>query len=155
MRRRGAALALAGALAVPVARADPAFDWMLHCRGCHGVDGAGIDDAVPRLAGEVARLLAVPGGREFLIRVPGVAQSELDDARLAALLTWMVRRFGPSEIARAAAPFAAGEVAALRRRPLVDVAGARRALLGRPAARATGIRTGGTTGPDGREPRRR
>jgi hypothetical protein len=140
--RSGAALVLA--LAVPAASADPATDWMLHCRGCHGADGGGVEGAVPRLAGEVARFLPLPGGREFLVRVPGVAQSELDDARLAALLTWMVTRFGPADLAGDAAPFTAAEVGALRRQPLVDVAGVRER-----------IRTGGAADSDGRAPRRR
>lgn len=131
---RALAATAALVLAAAAARADPATDWMLHCRGCHGAEGAGAGEAVPRLAGEVARFLAPPGGREFLVRVPGVAQSELDDARLAALLTWMVRRFGPADLATASAPFTADEVGRLRRRPLIDVAGARRALLDHAAA---------------------
>lgn len=144
MTRSAALLALALAAGAPAVRADPALDWMLHCRGCHGADGAGVGDAVPRLADEVARYLALPGGREFLVRVPGVAQSELDDVRLAALLTWMVERFGPADAAAGAAPFTAAEVGPLRRRPLVDVARVRER-----------IRTGAAAGSDARAPRRR
>ena len=127
---RRIALVLAGVLAgPPLLVAGPSLDWMLHCRGCHGAAGAGVPGSVPRLAGEVARFLDVPGGREFLIRVPGVAQSELDDARLAVLLTWMVRRFGPAASAAAAPPFGAAEVGALRRRPLTRVGPVRAALI--------------------------
>jgi hypothetical protein len=154
---RLAAAALVLAAASSVARADPALDWMLHCRGCHGADGAGVGDAVPRLAGEVARFLAVPGGREFLVRVPGVAQSELSDDRLATLLTWLVRRFGPTGPAAAAPPFTAAEVGRWRREPLVDVAGTRRALVvgfGAAAGREP-VRTDAGAGSDGRAPRRR
>jgi len=122
-------LALGATLIATGVRADPERDWMLHCRGCHGAEGSGVGDAVPRLANGVARFLTVPGGREFLQRVPGVAQSELNDERLATLLTWMVRRFGPADAAEAAAPFTAEEVGRLRRSPLVDVAGVRRALV--------------------------
>lgn len=155
MSRLAAAAALGVALAATPARADPALDWTLHCRGCHGADGAGMGDAVPRLAGEVARFLAVSGGREYLIRVPGVAQSELDDVRLARLLTWMVRRFGPPEPAAAAAPFTAAEVGALRVRPLVDVAGARRALLAEARGSGPELRSDARDGSAGRVPRRR
>ena len=42
----------------------------------------------------------VPGGREYLMRVPGTSQSELDDAQTAALLNWMVREFSPAERGR-------------------------------------------------------
>ena len=68
---------------------------MLNCRGCHGPDGAGAPGAAPSFRGQVAKFLSVPGGREYLIRVPGTAQSELDDAHTAALLTWLVREFSP------------------------------------------------------------
>jgi hypothetical protein len=159
VRRPRAALlpgvALGLLLGAAAAHADPALDWMLNCRGCHGAEGAGVGDAVPRLAGEVARFLAVPGGREFLIRVPGVAQSELDDVRLAALLTWMVARFGPREIAAAAAPFSAIQVGRLRRRPLVDVAGVRRAVLGVRTSAPAELRTDAAAVPAARAPRRR
>ena len=71
---------------------------MLHCRGCHGPDGAGAPGAAPSFRGQVAKFLCVPGGREYLVRVPGTAQSELDDARTAALLNWLLREFSPDEI---------------------------------------------------------
>ena len=43
--------------------------------------------------------LTVPGGREYLVRVPGSAQSPLSDAELARVLNWMIRAFGPPAIA--------------------------------------------------------
>lgn len=126
MRRVRAAL-VAGALVAAAAplRADPPGDYMLHCRGCHGPDGRGAPPDVPDLRGELARLVLRPGGREFVLRVPGVTQTELDPARTAALLNWMVEAFGPLPADAAFAPFTAAEVARFRSRPLVDVAGAR------------------------------
>ena len=56
---------------------------MLHCQGCHGPDGSGAPGAVPDFHNQVGKFLLVPGGREYLIRVPGVSQSELNDARVA------------------------------------------------------------------------
>ena len=129
MRRAGTVLLLGVLAHAAPSAADPPLDWMLHCRGCHGADAAGVAGSVPRLDGEVARFLDVPGGRAFLIRVPGVAQSELNDQRLAALLTWMVGRFGPAASAAAATPFGQDEVAELRRRPLTRVGPVRAALL--------------------------
>src|SRR6185503_18374901 len=76
-----------------VVAADPALDYTLNCQGCHRADGAGTPGSVPALAGSVARFLAVPGGREYLVRVPGVSQAGLDDAALADVLNWMVDRF--------------------------------------------------------------
>jgi len=131
--RRAAALGLVlAALAAPPAAAEsPHVLYMLHCQGCHLPDGSGSPGAVPALRGEVARFLAVPGGREFLVRVPGAATAPLGDADLAAVLNWIVARFGPAAEAAAADPYTASEVGRLRREPLVDVAGARAVLVGR------------------------
>lgn len=144
-RVRLAAAALIGvAFAARSAAADPWVDWTLHCRGCHGADGSGAPDAVPDLRGSVGRFLRVPGGREFLVRVPGVAQSELDDVRLAALLDWMLATFSPDELPRDVAPFRPEEVAAGRAEPLADVESVRSRLLREiEAAEASGRSPGG------------
>ncbi len=134
MTRRGliaAVLLGASALGVPVspAGADPALDYMLQCQGCHMRDGSGSPGSVPDLRQSLGRLVQLPEGRTFLIRVPGSAQSPLSDQRLAEVLTWMVRRFGPVEVSERFRPFTAQEVAQ-HRRPLLDVATIRRRLLG-------------------------
>jgi hypothetical protein len=133
-----ALLALLAAGAAPASSpADPHIDYMLECQGCHLSDGSGFADSVPALQGQVARFLHVPGGREYLIRVPGSAQAPLDDAQLAAVLNWMMRRFGPADAAASFTPFSAAEVSRHRARPLVDVEPLRRDLLRRiEAARA-------------------
>ena len=92
--------------------------WMLQCQGCHRVDGAGTGDAVPALADQVARFLHVEGGREFLVRVPGVANAPLGDADLSALVNWMLAEFDPDHLPESFTPYAPAEVAALRTRPL-------------------------------------
>ncbi len=138
--------AIAGSVALllpAAAGADPRLDYMLHCRGCHLEDGSGAPGIVPDFRGSVARFLAVPGGRSYLIRVPGSAQSALPDERLAEVLNFIVRRFGPRELAEAAPPFTAEEVAASRR-PLPEVGPVRERLLRAIGARDAG---GGTAGP--------
>lgn len=132
VRRVGVALVaagLAGSLAATAAAADPRVDYMLHCRGCHGPDGAGAPGAAPSFRGQLAKFLWVPGGREYLIRVPGTAQSELDDARTAALLNWLLREFSGDEIPADFAAYGTDEVARLRHAPLTDVWGVRQDLL--------------------------
>ena len=126
-------LPLLVALLLPLASAaaDPHVDYMLQCQGCHLHDGGGTPGAVPPLAGSVGRFLAVPGGREFLVRVPGSSQSPLDDARLAAVLNWILVRFDPQALPADFSPFSAEEVARIRRPPLTDVEGERRRLLSR------------------------
>ena len=121
-------------LPVPHARADDADNYVMHCRGCHGPQGQGAPGGAPDLRDSVGRFLLVPGGREYLIRVPGTSDSELDDAQTAALLNWMVREFGPASVAADFVPFTTAEVTAHRRPPLLDVAATRAALLSALAA---------------------
>ncbi len=67
------AIVLVGLLAV-VQRAaayGPGVEYALNCQGCHRADGAGTPGSVPSLADSVARFLTVPGGREYLVQVPG------------------------------------------------------------------------------------
>ena len=127
MRAPGAALALAFALAAP-ASASPELDYMLHCQGCHLADGSGSPGAVPSLHG-VGRFLHTSRGREYLIRVPGSAQSPLGDAALAALLDWIVARFDPETAAAGFHGFDAAEIARWRRPPLTEVDALRAELL--------------------------
>lgn len=126
-----AALSVAGS-----AGADTtALDYALQCQGCHLVDGRGGGD-IPSLHG-VDRLARLPGGREYLARVPGVANASIDDARLAALLTWVLVRFSAETLPEDFAPYRAGEIAVWRT-PHPDVEAARAALGGDP-------RSGGAT----------
>jgi mono/diheme cytochrome c family protein len=110
---------------------SPAVDYAIHCQGCHLADGAQTPGSVPALAGTVGRLARSAAGRAYLARVPGVAQSPLGEAELAALLNWVVARFG-AEAAAGFAPYSAEEVRRLRAEPLVDVEAARRAALSAP-----------------------
>ncbi len=111
------------------ALSGPALDWTLECEGCHRADGTGTPGSVPALRDSVARFLAVPGGRDYLARVPGVAQAPLDDAALAAVLNWMLDRFDRGHLPRDFAPYTAAEVGRLRARPLLDVEAERKRLV--------------------------
>ena len=131
------ALALAAlALATGPARAidGPALDYAVHCQGCHRADGSGTPGTIPPLAGSVGKFLHAQGGREFLVRVPGVSTSPLDDAALAAVLDWMLATFGGADVPRGFASYTAAEVGRLRADPLVDVEGVRLRLLEAAAA---------------------
>ncbi|MCK6555295.1 hypothetical protein L6Q96_12065 [Candidatus Binatia bacterium] len=121
--------ALAIALSPGGAAADPRTDYTLHCRGCHGPDGAGAPGGVPAFGGQLGKFLGVPGGREFLVRVPGSSQSSLDDARLAALLNWVLTNFSRAELPSGFVPYTGAEVGAIRHPPLTDVGNVRRRLI--------------------------
>jgi cytochrome c553 len=110
-------------------------NWTLNCQGCHRVDGSGSDATAPGVAGTVAKFLLVPGGREYLIRVPGVATSPLSDADLAEVVNWMLWRFDKEDIPAAFQPYTAAEIAPLRVRPLrLEASQMRSALLRRAEA---------------------
>jgi cytochrome c553 len=123
------AVAAAGADQPPAPAAMPApagvdnaqrawQNWTLNCQGCHRPDGAGSAATAPSLAGTVSKFLSVPGGREYLGRVPGVATSPLGDADLAELMNWMFWRFDREHMPADFTPFTAAEIGRLRGRPL-------------------------------------
>jgi len=114
-------------LPAAAARAEsPQVLYMLHCQGCHLPDGGGSPGSVPSLTREIGRFLDAPGGRAFLVRVPGSFDSPLDDAELASVLNWMIGRFDPGVTF---VPYTAHEVAGYRGEPLTDVEGLRAELL--------------------------
>jgi hypothetical protein len=92
--------------------------WTLNCQGCHRPDGTGSAGTTPSLAGTVGRFLSVPGGREYLGRVPGVATSSLSNADLSELMNWMLWRFDKEHLPANFQPFTAAELGQLRSAPL-------------------------------------
>lgn len=112
----------------PSFAAGPEVDYALHCMGCHRQDGGGTEGKVPALKGSMGRFLSVPGGREFLVQVPGTSQSALSDAKVAAVLNWMLQRFSPDQIPDDFVPYTADEISRLRI-PLASVKPVRDALL--------------------------
>jgi hypothetical protein len=109
--------------------AGPRADYAFRCKGCHGFAGEGTPGHVPRLDGFVGLYTNLPEGRDYLMRVPGVARSVLDDDRLAAVLNWMLQAYGVGQVAPGFAPFTAKEVGQARRRPLAGERDALRARL--------------------------
>ena len=122
MRRAFGAIVLAVLAGRAVLAEIPAREaFQLHCSGCHGLDGRGDAAFVPDLYA-LAPLIAVPGGREYLVRVPGVAQAPVESAALARLLNFVLTEMSGVDDLDA---FDAAEVEALRRRPFLDPVGAR------------------------------
>src|SRR6201996_6003771 len=116
-------------------------NWTLNCQGCHRLDGGGSDGTAPSLAGTVAKFLWVPGGREYLIRVPGVATSPLSDADLAEVVNWMLWRFDKEHLPASFQPYTAAEIAPLRARPLrLEASQMRSSLLKQAQAGAAATR---------------
>ena len=92
--------------------------WTLNCQGCHRPDGTGSSGTAPSLAGTVARFLSVPGGREYLGRVPGVATSALSSADLSEVMNWMLWRFDKEHLPADFKPYSTAEIEQLRSAPL-------------------------------------
>ena len=114
--------------AAAAACASPAQDYILYCRGCHGAHAEGVAGKVPPLARTLTLFMRSASGRDYVLRVPGAANSALSDARLAAVLNWLAVQFSAAE-PPGAAPFSVAEVAAARRHPLVSVLATRRAVV--------------------------
>lgn len=106
------------------------INYMLNCQGCHGqFGGESLDGAVPALKDYVSNFLHVPGGREFLVQVPGSANAAISDAALAELLNWILQTQSMAQLPAVFQPFTTVEVQKLRQNPEADVVGTRAALV--------------------------
>lgn len=99
---------------------SPAMNYKLHCEGCHKDDGSGQPGFVPTFQGAVSKYLSVPEGRAYLVRVPGTAQSLLNDRDTADVLNWIVRTFDSQHLPAKFTPYSAREVGRLRRDPISE-----------------------------------
>jgi len=116
-------LLFATSLATPVAGAvlaDPHTDYLLYCRGCHLATGEGVPPDVPTLVDEIGRIVSVTGGREYIVRVPGVSQTAMNDERLAAVLNWVLAEFNADTTPTNFKPYDAREVGEARVKLLID-----------------------------------
>ena len=130
------AFALAGG-GIGAACANPAQDYMLFCMGCHGAQAEGVPGRVPPLAHSLGLFMRTPAGRNYLLRVPGAANSALSDAQLAAVLNWLAQQYNAEELSADVPMFTAAEVTAVRRAPLVSVLATRREVVRDLAATGT------------------
>ena len=128
MKRRAAALAVPALLAAAPLCASPAQDYLLYCMGCHGAQAQGVPGKVPPLASSLALFMRSADGRNYLLRVPGAANSVLSDAQLAAVLNWLTESYGAPGDKRPA-PFTVEEVTQVRHTPLPDVQARRREVI--------------------------
>ena len=107
----------------------PRIQYMIHCLGCHTMDGTGVPGKVPNLRTEMPALLHVEGGREYMVQVPGSAQAPLSDAEVAAVLNFILDEFAEVDLPSGFQPYTAEEVARLRPDAPVDITETRAKLL--------------------------
>ena len=113
------------------ARAEQSLQTLdtLNCSGCHGAEGRGVPDAgIPNL-NEAGGYVRTPLGREYLIEVPGLSQSRLDDATAARLLNWVLRKFSAERLPPDFKPYSAAEVTRFRADKVSDPKARRDAIL--------------------------
>ena len=103
--------------------------YTLNCSGCHGAQGLGVPEAgIPNL-NDAGRYVRTKLGREYLIQVPGLSQSRLDDATAARLLNWVLRQFSANRLPADFKPYTADEVAHFRSDKASDPKTRRDAIL--------------------------
>ena len=114
-----------------LAGGSPAELYTLNCWGCHKPRAEGIPGTVPRLADSMANFLRVPGGREYLVEVPGVAASALSNAEIAEVLNWLLITFNQAEMPAEFKPYTAAEIAKYRPHQLIRITETRDDLVKR------------------------
>jgi hypothetical protein len=108
---------------------QPLVNYQLRCMGCHLADGSGQPGRVPSIRRSLVLFSASAAGRNYVVRVPGVAQSPLSDEDTAALLNWMAKNLSDLKLPPSFADYSAAEIHGLRDRPLAQVGALRARLL--------------------------
>ena len=122
---------------MPAANADDhraSVNYKIHCQGCHLPDAIGFADKVPRMKDFVGYFLHSQEGREFVIRVPGVATSTLSDDAITELMNWLLLTYSADQLPGDFMPYSAAEVAGLRLDLEGDPESTRKGILERIAA---------------------
>lgn len=104
------------------------FNYQMSCQGCHTPDGTGGKDT-PKMKDHIGYFLSSQQGREYLVRVPGSANSTLDNPQLAEVLNWIITELGGDSVPAKMQFYTAAEVAELRKDPLFEVTEYRKQLV--------------------------
>jgi cytochrome c553 len=104
------------------------FNYQMLCQGCHTPDGTG-GKSVPKIKNYIGYFLQNQMAREYLVRVPGSANSSLNDEQLAEVLNWMILEFGGDSVPKNMKYYITNEVAKLRQQSLFEVVEYRKMLV--------------------------
>lgn len=114
-------------------------NYVLRCSGCHGLDGHQREKGgIPALKDSVGVFTSDPDGRTYLLKVPGVRNSNLSPADTAAVLNYVMTTFAGESLPADAPAFTADEVEAAAKVTITDVVGLRREVSAR--LRAQGMK---------------
>ena len=117
------ALVLAGGLVLGASRTRAAevqftgaqSDYLEHCGGCHGLQGDTSPAPIPVLRGRAGYFLCIPASRSYLLRLPNVTRTMVDDDQAVAdMMNFVAFELGGPSAPKGARPFTAAEVAAGR-----------------------------------------
>jgi len=110
----------------------PHMNYLHYCAGCHLPDGTGKPShGIPNMRGVLGQFLRVEGGREFIVKVPGVSHTPLADSDIAALMNWLLDGIAQPSKPPGTPPYTAAEVTRLRSERLVDIPGTRKQIVER------------------------
>ena len=102
------------------ARYIPRIAYMLHCGGCHLADGRSNPPEVPDLRNELGKIVSIPGGRDYLVRVPGASQAPVSDEELAHIINWVLKNFNADTLPDNFSPLTGDEVSRSRKNVLIN-----------------------------------
>lgn len=104
------------------------FNFQMFCLGCHTPDGVG-GNGVPKFKGFIGHFLKTQTGREYLVRVPGSANSAMNNSELAEVLNWTINKFAEESAPKTWPAYTAEEVGEYRQDPLMEVFEYRKQLI--------------------------
>jgi hypothetical protein len=112
-----------------------------HCSGCHGLkgDGGSVTSGIPRFQDSVGAFSDDDGGRTYVLHVPGVANTNLDDEAIATVLNYLMTRWGGKSLPDDYRAFTRDEVARRRHYAIADVVALRRKVVARLRSRGITI----------------
>lgn len=125
-----AALAFSGSVHAAGGEERARLQYLQHCSGCHLPDGTGSPNfGIPSMRGLLGQFLQVPGGRAFIVQVPGVMNSALGDADIANLMNWLLPFVSAQTLPPGFQPYTAAEIGRLRASRPADIMGTRALLV--------------------------
>lgn len=132
-----AALLLLAGMSAPALAAQPdsergRIDYVLHCSGCHALDGTGVEaKGIPQVKDRLGYFLRFPEGRAFLLQVPGLLAAGLSDDRAAGVTNWMIEYFAGPSMPGNFVPYTAEEAKRYRLGKPADISALRKQLAQR------------------------
>lgn len=99
-------------------------NYVLRCSGCHGLKGAGSQEGgIPEFRNSVSHIAATDIGRTYLMHVPGVVSTGLNDAEITDVMNYVLDTWGDGTH-----HFTLSEVHRRRTQPVADVVALRQRI---------------------------